>query len=136
MKRKIAVTFLFAAYFLFACSDKQSKVVMFEYGAHSDTPCAILQGSVFEVNTSAGKKDSVPLSNVMVASHDSAQRIYKSTSTDARGNFTLSFFYNGTFDLELKKNGYKSLKVTNFISDSGQESTVKVIMEKDEGLFK
>ena len=134
MKIKVTILLLASA-LLFACSDKQSKVVMFEYGAHSDTPCAILQGIVYEVNTAAGRKDSVPLSNVMVETHDSAQRIYKTTSTDNKGNFSLSFFYNGTFDLELKKNGYKPLKVTNFISDSGQASTVQIIMEKDAGLF-
>jgi len=137
MKQKRVVPVLLTLAFLIACSDKQSKVVVFEYGAHADTPCAILEGKVYEVNASQNKKDSIsPLSNVMVASHDSAQKIYKTTSTDANGNFTMSFFYNGTCDLELKKNGYKPLKMTNFISDSGQESAVKIIMEKDNGLLK
>jgi Carboxypeptidase regulatory-like domain len=135
MKRK-TFAIAMAIIFLIACTDKQSKVVMFEYGAHSDTPCAILQGKVYQINESHNSKDSMlPLSNVMVSSHDSAKKIYKTTNTDANGNFTMSFFYNGEYDLELTKNGYKPLKMTNFIADSGQASTVQIIMEKDKGLF-
>jgi hypothetical protein len=137
MKRKTLAVLTFAVLILVACSnDKKSKVVSFEYGGHYDTSCAILEGEVFQPNSQPNSKDSLlPLSNVMIQAFDSSSRLYKTTLTNLDGKFTMSFFNEGTFSLKFLKVGYQTIDVRNYNAYTGQSSTVKVIMAKDNSLF-
>jgi Carboxypeptidase regulatory-like domain len=137
MKRKIFAVLFFAAFILISCSDdKKSKVVLFQYGGHYDTSCAILEGEVYRPNPQPNSKDSLlPLSNVTVQAFDSAYRLYKTTITGLDGKFNMSFFNNGTYSLKLLKVGYQTIDVTNYVVDTGQTSTVKIILEKDNSIF-
>jgi hypothetical protein len=136
MKLKIFIV-IFTATILFGCSDnKKSKVVSFEYGGHYDTSCAILEGEVYRPNPQPSSKDSLlPMSGAMIQSFDSAKRLYKTTLTDLYGKFNMSFFNEGTFSLKVLKVGYQTLDVTNYNVDTGQTSTVKIILEKDNSIF-
>jgi hypothetical protein len=138
MKRKtLAIIFLFsAASIFFACSDKKSKVVSFVYGAHYDTSCAILEGEIYYPNPRPNSNDSLlPLSDVMIQSFDSFNRLYKTTLTDLDGKFNMSFFKEGIFSLKILKVGYQTIEVTNYNAYTGQSSTVRIILEKDQSLF-
>lgn len=137
MKRKTFTVLTFAALIFVACSDnKKSKVVSFEYGGHYDTSCAILEGEVYQPNPKPNSKDSiVPLSNVTIQSFDSSDRVYKTTITDLQGKFTMSFFNNSTYNLKFLKVGYQTIDVRNYNAYTGQSSTVKIIMVKDNSLF-
>lgn len=119
-----------------ACSTKKSRVVAFEYGEHFDTSCAVLEGGVYEENLVPGSKDSLyPVVNAMIKSTDSSNKTYKTVYTNSIGKFSMSFFDNGTYDLVVTKEGYQTIRVTNFIADTGQSSMVKIILEKDHKLF-
>jgi len=136
MKRKTFAVLILTALILISCSDKESKVVSFVYGGHFDTSCAILEGHAYRPNLQPTSKDSLlPLSNVTIESFDSLDRLYKTTITDLDGKFSMSFFNNGTFSLKFLKPGYQTIDVRNYIVDTGQTSTVKIIMEKDNSLF-
>jgi hypothetical protein len=132
-------TFLFPtiiALLLIACSTKKSRVVVFEYGGHYDTSCAILEGQVYEVNLIPNSKDSLyPVVNAVIKSVDSADQIYKTAYTDSRGKFSMSFFNEGIYNLLVTKEGFQTIKVTNFIADTGQNSSIKIILERDHELF-
>jgi hypothetical protein len=121
---------------LTACSTKKSRVVVFEYGEHYDTSCAILEGQVYEVNLIPNSKDSLyPVVNAMVKSTDSADKVYKTAYTNSQGKFSMSFFNEGTYNLVITKEGFQTIRITNFIADTGQTSTIKIILEKDHKLF-
>src|SRR5689334_16052272 len=103
---------------LIACSTKKSRVVVFEYGSHYDTSCAILEGEVYEVNLIPNSKDSLyPVVNAMIKSIDSADKVYKTAYTNPRGKFSMSFFNEGTYNLVITKDGFQSIRITNFIAD-------------------
>jgi hypothetical protein len=137
MRQKIFITLIFAIPIFIACSsDKKSKVVSFVYGAHYDTSCAILEGEIYHYNPQPDSKDSLwPLSGAMIQSFDSTKTLYKTTLTDLKGKFNMSFFNNGTYSLKILKVGYQTIDVTNYIVDTGQSSKVKIILEKDNSLF-
>jgi len=127
---------LFFALTIISCTDKKSKAVSFVYGGHFDTSCAVLEGQVYHPNPQPNSKDSLlPLSNVTIESFDSLDRLYKTTITGLDGKFSMSFFNNGTFSLKFLKPGYQTIDVRNYIVDTGQTSTVKIILEKDNSLF-
>lgn len=119
-----------------SCSFKKSRIISFEYGPHYDTSCAILEGEVYERNLIPGSKDSLfPVANVTVKSLDSTGRIYNSASSNAQGRFTLSFIKNDAYQIDISKQGYLPIRVTNFLADSGQTSHIRIMLEKDHALF-
>lgn len=134
--RKTLLFPILSVLMLIACSTKKSRVVVFEYGEHYDTSCAILEGAVYEVNLIPNSKDSLyPVVNAMIKSTDSADKVYKTAYTDSRGKFSMSFFNEGTYNLVVTKDGFQTIRITNFLADTGQNSTVKIILEKNHKLF-
>jgi len=121
---------------LIGCSTKKSRVVSFEYGEHFDTSCAILEGEVYEVNLIPNSKDSLyPVVNAIIKSFDTTDKAYKTAYTNSRGKFSMSFFNEGTYHLVVTKDGFQPIRVTNFIADTGQTSSIKIILAKDHKLF-
>lgn len=71
----------------------------------------------------------------MIKSTDSTDKVYKTAYTNPRGKFSMSFFNEGTYNLIVTKEGFQTIRITNFMADTGQTSTVKIILEKDHKLF-
>jgi hypothetical protein len=136
MKGKTFAALFITASSLLACSDKKSKIVSFVYGPHYDTACGILEGEVFRPNPQPSSKDSLlPLSGALIQSFDSSHRLYKSTLTNLNGKFSMSFCSEGTFSLKILKVGYQTIDMTNYNVDTGQTSSVRIILEKDNSPF-
>jgi hypothetical protein len=130
MKREALLIFLIIST-LSSCSSKKSMVLSFEYGAH-DTTCAVLNAEIYESVMSPNHKDTLTgVPNAIVQAEDSTKKIYKSISTDADGKCAISICANGKFNLIVKKDHYQTVKITDYIADSGQVSTVKIVLEKN-----
>jgi hypothetical protein len=136
IKRTLIVS-IFSFLLFFACSTKKSRVISFEYGGHFDTSCAILEGEVYEPYLNTAAKDSLfAVTNAMIKAVDSSSNmVYKTAYTDSRGKFSMSFFTNNTYNLVITKSGYQTIRITNFIADTGQTSKMKLILEKEQKIF-
>src|ERR1051326_515552 len=136
MIRKILIVSLLSLLIFVECSTKKSRVVFFEYGGHYDTSCAILQGEITEPNLTPNAKDSLyPVVNATIKSIDSTNKVYKTSYTDSKGKFSMSFFNDNTYDLVIAKDGYQTVRIKNLIADTGKTSTMKIILEKDQKIF-
>ncbi len=131
--KTIAILFLTIS-FLNACSNdnKKSRIISFDYGTYEDTSCAMLYGQVYQLNTSVHSNDSSqPLSNVIIKAQDSVKKNFTITTlTNSRGQFLISTD-EGIFNLTATKDGYQTIKFTNYVADPGRVSKVKIILEKE-----
>ena len=140
--RTILIFFLMMAVAL-ACSDlsdknnkskeilkMKSRVSKFEYGGYGDANKAFIYGSIYEYDTTHHSKDTLkPLQNVSIKIEQTNQIIF----TDTAGQFELGFD-KGVFRLFVTKQGYQSLRLTNYVSDPDQISNTKIILEKGNDL--
>ena len=131
---KTIVILFVAILFLVGCSgsNKKSRIVSFDYGIYEDTSCAMLYGQVYQLNTSVHSKDSLqPLSNVMIKAQDSVKKNFTITTfTNSKGQFLIGTD-EGIFNLTATKDGYQTIKFTNYVADPGRVSRVKIILEKE-----
>jgi hypothetical protein len=130
MKREALLIFLIIST-LSSCSSKKSMVLSFEYGGH-DTTCALLNAEIYESEMSPSHKDTLTgVANAILQAEDTTQKIYKTVATDADGRCAISICTNGKFNLIVKKDHYQTVKIKDYIADSGQVSTVKIVLEKN-----
>lgn len=108
---------------------KVSRLLKFEYGGYDDTVVALIYGNVYQTNTLKNSSDTLPLSNVSIKVEQNS----KTVLTDNAGQFQIGL-KKGTFSLVVSKEGYQSLRLTNYVSDPDQISNTIIILEKGNGL--
>ncbi len=113
--------------FLFRNQKKNgSRVVSFHYGGYSDTIYALINGKIYERNLISTLNDSLlPLGNVKII----AEQNNKTAFTNSDGEFIIGL-EKGVFSLLITKEGYQSLRITNYVSDPDQISGARIILEK------
>ena len=105
---------------------KNSKVIEFEYGGYGDTVVALIYGNIFELKTTKNSSETLqPVSNVSIK----VQTNNKTVFTDTSGQFSLGLD-KGVFNLLITKQGYQTLRLTNYVSDPDQISNTKIVLEK------
>ena len=138
MSFRLFTVALFVSLTLIECSTKdynnasdknlsaQSRVEKFEYSGYSDTIFALIDGKVYEpVKNSNGIDTLLPLSQADVKVSENGAK----TVTDENGEFGI-WLGKGTFTLEIKKEGYEPITLTNYVSDPDQISFAKIILVK------
>ena len=126
--RNISLT-TFLALLFWSCSNKfhsVSKVEYFQYGGYNDTICALIDGNIYERDSSNSPNNRLrPLQNVKIK----IEQNNKSVLTDTAGHFLIGA-EKGSFSLLVTKDGYQELRLTNYISDPDQVSKAKIILAK------
>ena len=59
----------------------------------------------------------------------------KTVFTDENGHFAIGL-QKGNFSINISKNGYQTLSLTNYVSDPDQVSNTTIILEKGEDTVK
>lgn len=110
--------------------DKRSAVAEFEYGGYGDTNKAILYGSIFEYDTANKLRDTLQsLPNVSIKNEQTNDVVF----TDKAGQFEVGFD-KGVYSLLIMKEGYQSLRISNFVSDPDQVSHIKIVLQRGKDL--
>jgi hypothetical protein len=119
---------------IISCSSTKnlrSRVLDFQYGGYSDTIYALIEGEVYERGSNTVSKDSLsPIGNVQIKVEQNNRLV----STDSAGKFFIGLS-KGVFSFLLTKEGYQSLRITNYISDPDQVSSAKIVLEKGRDLI-
>ena len=125
---KVLATILLIQLFISCLSTKNSgsTVLSFRYGGYGDTVYALISGEIYERRAVSVSKDSLlPIGNVQIE----AEQNGKVTFTNPDGKFTIGL-EKGVFSLLITKEGYQSLRITNYISDPDQMSGATILLEK------
>ncbi len=103
----------------------------FQYRGYGDTIYALITGQIYERKLNSVSKDSlIPMADVQVK----AEQNNKVVSTDSAGQFLIGLA-KGVYSFLITKEGYQSLRITNYISDPDQVSSAKIVLEKGRDLI-